>query len=110
MDVEAGFALSIAYAVLVLLFLGLIAINAALLRSAVQKVLFPGGVPAVLRACPHCQRQMPARATVCSFCRRESEAWVLHEGRWWTTRSDGTRVYLEPTTGAWIAPEEEPAG
>lgn len=81
-------------------------INVNSLRTMMEQVLFPGGRPVILRSCPHCHRQVPASAAVCSFCTRESEPWVAQDGRWWTTNREGKRVYLDPVGRRWVDPDQ----
>jgi hypothetical protein len=52
------------------------------------------------RECPHCKEQMRRDASVCPHCHRESQAWTLHEGRWWTN-VDGTWYWLDELSNAW---------
>jgi hypothetical protein len=88
----------------IVLSLVVIAINTALLRSMLRKVLFPEGVPQILKACPHCYRQMPARAVVCASCHRESEPWTFRDGYWWRTSESGKPEYLDAQARRWVLP------
>jgi RNA polymerase subunit RPABC4/transcription elongation factor Spt4 len=53
------------------------------------------------RECPFCKRPMRRDASVCPTCRRESAAWVFHEGYWWRTDDEGKQVWLDEQTGSW---------
>jgi hypothetical protein len=55
----------------------------------------------VYRQCPSCKESMRRDATVCPHCHRESVAWTLHDGRWWTTGPDGGWVWLDELTQEW---------
>lgn len=60
-----------------------------------------GNLKAV-RECPHCKESMRRDASVCPHCQRESQAWKLHEGRWWFTTTDGTQFYRDERKNEWI--------
>jgi uncharacterized membrane protein YeaQ/YmgE (transglycosylase-associated protein family) len=53
-----------------------------------------------IRRCPHCDSQMVATATRCPHCRKESDAWMLHEGRWWK-REGGASFWFDDDTKTW---------
>ncbi|MGH2682554.1 MAG: hypothetical protein ACRDIX_04895 [Actinomycetota bacterium] len=53
------------------------------------------------RKCPHCLQEIPAAASVCAFCQRESEPWTFHGGYWWVKR-DGRWLYLDRQRGEWL--------
>ena len=103
---DISFALAIGYIVLTIVLLAAIAINLATIRKIAEKMLFPEGLPLVIRLCPHCRRQIPALASVCFLCGRESEPWVLEGDRWSMSTSEGTRLYLDPRTRTWVEPAE----
>jgi hypothetical protein len=67
----------------------------------------PWDIPRVERACPHCGTSMQAAASLCPQCHRESEAWRLHEGRWWRTL-DGEWLALDDS-GQWQRQPEHPS-
>lgn len=60
-----------------------------------------GGMAVPDRECPYCRQMMPANASVCHRCARESHAWTLHEGKWWTQDDSDKWYVLNPTTNAW---------
>ncbi|MGH2685992.1 MAG: hypothetical protein ACRDJP_11060, partial [Actinomycetota bacterium] len=72
-----------------------IAANLYSFRRMIRRYLFPDGVPAIPRECPHCFREMHAQAVVCAFCGRESEPWRFHDGRWWRVGPSGKQQYLD---------------
>jgi hypothetical protein len=74
---------------------------AALLSSTVTGIAPPPG-PGAIRICPQCRETMQRDASVCPHCRRESKAWTYEGGRWWTTDSAGTRLWLEERHGTWL--------
>lgn len=53
------------------------------------------------RECPFCKSAIRRDASVCPHCQRESEPWLLHDGRWWVKRDSGD-YYLDEKTGAWM--------
>jgi hypothetical protein len=53
------------------------------------------------RECPHCREQMRRDASVCPHCQRESQAWRLHEGRWWT-QSGERWFWLDEIANEWL--------
>jgi hypothetical protein len=55
------------------------------------------------RECPHCKEQMRRDAAVCPHCQRESAAWTLHEGRWWS-QANGQWLWLDEMQNAWQRP------
>jgi hypothetical protein len=52
------------------------------------------------RVCPHCKERMRRDASACPHCQRDSQAWTLHEGRWWTN-VDGTWYWLDELPNSW---------
>jgi hypothetical protein len=57
------------------------------------------------RECPHCKEQMRRDASVCPHCQRDSDAWTLHEGRWWT-KVDDNWYWLDELNQSWNAAPE----
>lgn len=55
----------------------------------------------VMRECPHCKSAMPRDASVCATCRRDSEPWQFHEGRWWAKTPNGEWRWRDEATGEW---------
>ena len=84
-----------------------IAINLYAFRRMIRRLLFPDGVPAIPRACPHCFREMHAQAGICMFCRTQSEPWRFHEGRWWRVSLSGQQEYLDAKSRRWVEPASE---
>lgn len=62
-----------------------------------------------VRACPHCKEAMQRDASVCPHCRRESTAWILENGKWWTQDDSGQRVSLDEASGRWFLEDGTPA-
>lgn len=60
------------------------------------------------RECPHCKEAMRRDASVCPHCQRDSQPWVLHQGRWWHKGSDGIDYYLDEQKKQWVASRSEP--
>jgi hypothetical protein len=60
----------------------------------------------VYRECPHCKEQMRRDASVCPHCQRDSPAWTLHEGHWWS-QVDETWYRLDELTNNWVRAEAE---
>lgn len=61
-----------------------------------------GGSPKELqRLCPACQMPMPATASVCHRCQRESRPWTFHNGQWWWQDENDAWFVLDQTTNTW---------
>jgi hypothetical protein len=60
------------------------------------------------RECPHCKEPMRRDASVCPHCRRESQPWRLHEGRWWVEKPEGW-YYLDDQRNAWVLHRKDAA-
>ena len=60
------------------------------------------------RTCPFCAEEIKREASVCPFCQRESPAWTLHEGTWWSTDEGGNRYWLDEQQGRWVKWDEPP--
>ena len=54
------------------------------------------------RECPFCKSNIRADASVCPYCRRESQAWRLHEGHWWTRDDAGQDWWLDDAANRWV--------
>jgi predicted amidophosphoribosyltransferase len=54
-----------------------------------------------MRECPSCKELMRRDAGVCPHCRRESQAWVLHDGHWWAKNQAGKYFYLDKRANVW---------
>lgn len=52
-------------------------------------------IAGTMRECPFCKSQIRRDASVCPHCQRESDPWILHEGRWWVKRESGDYFYDE---------------
>jgi hypothetical protein len=69
-----------------------------------------GGVgQGVVRQCPWCKEAMKRDASVCPHCQRESSPWTFHEGRWWSTDTQGEWVFLNERTREWMKLPPPPA-
>ena len=101
MEGDAGVAIGIALSALVVVSLLAIATNVNGIRRLLQGLLFPGGEPSIVRACPHCRLQVNARASVCPFCRRDSEPWRQVDGVWRRTAEGGTEEYFDDASRSW---------
>jgi hypothetical protein len=66
--------------------------------------------PDAVRTCPYCKEAMQRHASVCPHCRRESQAWTYENGRWWTTDSVGTRLWLDERQYTWHDAEPSSPG
>lgn len=72
-------------------------------RKAVQRAIRRKSL--VLRDCPHCKEQMRRDASVCPHCQRDSIAWILHRGVWWTKDAQDNEYYLDPVRSEWVRNE-----
>jgi Superinfection immunity protein len=57
------------------------------------------------RECPFCKEEMRRDASVCPHCRRESAAWKLNDGVWWT-QVDGVWYQLNEANREWVKYEK----
>jgi hypothetical protein len=64
---------------------------------------------AARRECPHCTQPMRRDASVCPHCRRESQPWRLHEGRWWVETPEGW-YQRDDQRETWILHRKDAAG
>ncbi len=56
---------------------------------------------ALYRECPYCKEPMRRDAGTCPHCRKESEPWRFHEGRWWARDAKGTWQWLDDHARVW---------
>jgi hypothetical protein len=61
-----------------------------------------------VRECPHCKEAMRRDASVCPHCRRDSDAWRLWEGRWWTPIPIQPPRWYDELAGTWREASELP--
>ena len=58
-------------------------------------------VDAMYRECPYCKEPMRRDAGTCPHCRKESEPWRFHEGRWWARDAQGVWQWLDDHARIW---------
>lgn len=94
--------------------LGWIGVLIAALATPSRAPQFQAGQPSAtrpMRECPFCKSEIRADASVCSHCQRESSAWVLKDGRWWSRSSSGQWYVLNPANppgSQWEKPDAIP--
>jgi Superinfection immunity protein len=86
-------------------FIGWVVALAMAVRSVPQSTPAPAATaPASTRECPYCKEAMRRDASVCPHCHRESPAWTLREGHWWSN-VDGVWYRLDEASNSWVRSE-----
>jgi hypothetical protein len=88
--------------------IGWVVALAMAVRSVPKSTPAPAATaPAPTRECPHCKEAMRRDASVCPHCHRESPAWTLHEGHWWSS-VDGVWYRLDEQSNSWVRSKTNP--
>ncbi len=56
------------------------------------------------RDCPWCRELMGRDESYCSYCRRNSDPWRLHDGKWWTRSASGDFYWWDEDERKWSRP------